>query len=302
MSAIRSALKSAGEAVLGSAVVGGLSDAWLRGRRLVLAYHNVLPRGARPEGDRSLHCDFDRFVGHLDLLEARRELVTLDDLLASRSSNPVVSISFDDAYAGAILLALPELAGRGIPVTVFVTPGLLGGGIPWWDAVSTDLGLSEEVRRECLERLGGVSERVLDWATRTGRSRSGAGEAGRIATDAELATAASLPGVTLAAHSWSHPNLVRTDDQELEEELNRVGPWLKERFGARARNWLAYPYGLSDRRVREAARAAGYQAGFAVSGGWHQIATDPFAIPRLNVPSGLSTKGLAARLSGFLDG
>ncbi len=298
---MRSALKRTAETVMGSAAVHRLSGARLRGRRLVLAYHNVLPRGVPPRGDRSLHCAFDQFVGHLDLLQARHELVALDELLASGSRKAAVSISFDDAYANALLLAFPELVRRGIPVTVFVTPGLLGAGAPWWDAVSSTAGLGDEVRREYLEELGGVSARVLERTERSGRPRSGAGEEARIATEAELITAARLPGVALAAHSWSHPNLVRTDDRELRAEMNRVGPWLEERFGDRVRNWVAYPYGLSDQRVREAARAAGYEAGFAISGGWHRNTADPFAIPRLNVPSGLSARGLAARLTGLFD-
>ncbi len=301
MSEIRRAFKRAAETLLGSGAVSKLSGAWLRGRRLVLAYHNVLPPGVPPTGDRSLHCAFDQFVGHLDLLQARHELVALDDLLSSGSKQVAVSISFDDAYAGALLLAFPELVRRGIPVTVFVTPDLLGAGVPWWDMISPEQGLGDEVRRECLEELAGVSARVLEWTKHTGRPLSGAAEEARIATEAELITAGLMPGVTLAAHSWSHPNLVRSDDRELRAEMNRVGPWLEERFGARARNWVAYPYGLSDHRVREVARAVGYEAGFAISGGWHRIPADPFAIPRLNVPAGLSAKGLAARLNGLFD-
>lgn len=300
MSGLRRGLKRAAEAALGSTALAGLSDAWLSGQRLVLAYHNVLPPGGPPEGDRSLHCAFDRFRAHLDLLQARHEVRALDELLTTGTSQPTVALTFDDAYAGALLVALPELASRGIPATVFVTPGLLGLGTPWWDAISDEMGLPDAVRRDCLENQGGVTARVVEWARGNGRSVARSGDAARIATEEELVRAAAVPGVTLAAHSWSHPNLVRCDDTQLRAELDGTLPWLTKRFGGLVRKWLAYPYGLSDGRVREATRAAGYEAAFAVSGGWHRKAGDRFAIPRLNVPAGLSTRGLAARLSGFL--
>lgn len=299
MPGFRGGLKRTAEAVLGSPVLASLSSAWLGGQRLVLAYHNVLSRGGSPGGDRSLHCDFDRFREHLDILQQRHPVRALDELLTTDAIQPTIAVTFDDAYAGALLVALPELVRRAIPVTVFVAPGLLGRGIPWWDAISDGRGLTDEVRRECLEAHGGKTAPILEWARGARRAVTDTEDA-RIATESELEAAAALPGVTLAAHSWSHPNLVRCDATDMHPELERTLPWLADRFGGRTRKWLAYPYGLSDGRVREAARAAGYEAAFAVSGGWHRKDGDRYAIPRLNVPAGLSAKGLAARLSGFL--
>jgi len=299
---VRYALKQAAETILGNGLVTRLSRTWRSGQRLLLAFHNVVPQGAPSEGDRSLHCSFDQFRRHLDLLQARHPIRSLEQALAPGSEETMIAITFDDAYAGAVLMGLPELSGRGIPATMFVAPGLLGAGVPWWDAIAGAEGLGDDVRRDCLETLGGESSRVMEWARRAGLRSSDGGETVRIATEAELTGVASLKGVTLGAHSWSHPNLVRCAEADLRHELSRTMQWLEERFGGQARKWLAYPYGLNDAAVRRSAAGAGYEAAFTITGGWYRRPQDPFAIPRLNVPAGLSTGGLAARLNGFLAG
>jgi peptidoglycan/xylan/chitin deacetylase (PgdA/CDA1 family) len=102
--------------------------------------------------------------------------------------------------------------------------------------------------------------------------------------------------LTVASHTWSHPNLSALNEDALGAELRRPLDWLRERF-AGVPAWIAYPYGLASNTVREAARAAGYDAGFMVAGGWIERAGgDALAQPRLNIPAGLSTSGLRLRL------
>jgi hypothetical protein len=63
---------------------------------------------------------------------------------------------------------------------------------------------------------------------------------------------------------------------------------------------ISYPYGISSPRVEHAARAAGYTAGLLIEGGWIFGGTieNPFAVPRLDVPSGLSAAGFELRTAG----
>ncbi|MGH7719607.1 MAG: polysaccharide deacetylase family protein, partial [Gemmatimonadaceae bacterium] len=121
----------------------------------------------------------------------------------------------------------------------------------------------------------------------------------RCTTEEELSAAARMPGITLGSHSWSHPDLSQLSREQLGEELTRPLAWLRERYQTVV-PYLTYPYGLSSPAVEEAARAAGYRAALRVSGGWAtSTARERYALPRLNVPAGLSANGFALRASGL---
>jgi peptidoglycan/xylan/chitin deacetylase (PgdA/CDA1 family) len=121
----------------------------------------------------------------------------------------------------------------------------------------------------------------------------------RGAQEHDLVAAAGRPGITLGSHSWNHPNLPRLDDAALATELTLPFDWLRERF-TNVLPVISYPYGLSSDRVESAARAAGYTAGLRIEGGWlsREAAKHPFAVPRLDVPSGLSAAGFELRTAG----
>src|SRR5687767_5486168 len=127
MRALRALLKSAAEHALGSTALGKFRLGTDRGS-LILAYHNVVPEPGGRVGDRSLHLGFDLFRRHLDLLAKRLSIVSFDQVLLGKATDGSAVLTFDDAYASAVRLAVPELAQRGIPATVFITPGLLGLG------------------------------------------------------------------------------------------------------------------------------------------------------------------------------
>jgi len=276
-----------------------------RRRGVVLAFHNIVPRGERPGADRSLHLPEATFCQQLDLLERYAEVVPLGDLLV-RSKRPVslprVAITFDDAYSGAVAVGLGELARRGLPATVFVSPGCLGSEGFWWDRVTTPKSevLPEAFRAIALETAQGRSDAVLALAREHGLLVGPVPAHARPASEADLAIAVQAPGITLGAHTWSHPNLAVLSPVELSAELGPPLNWLRTRF-ARVEPWLAYPYGLSSPVVEAAAAEAGYTTAYLVRGGWLPVV--PAAAlrqPRLNIPAGLSAHGFTLRTAGLL--
>jgi peptidoglycan/xylan/chitin deacetylase (PgdA/CDA1 family) len=119
------------------------------------------------------------------------------------------------------------------------------------------------------------------------------------ATEDELRAALVHPGITVGSHTWSHPNLTGLHTPELERELTRPLHWLCRHFD-RFIPWLSYPYGLSSPTVQEAVAGAGYQAALRISGGWvPRGPCHPLQLPRLNVPTGLSSGGFRVRIAGF---
>ena len=79
---VRAGLKQAVESLLIGAGVAGLARARVRDRTLVLAYHNVVPDGAPPAGDLSLHIGRSRFAAQLDELCRQADIHSLDQALA----------------------------------------------------------------------------------------------------------------------------------------------------------------------------------------------------------------------------
>lgn len=291
--------------VLERALVGaGATRVGTRARHaLVLAYHNIVPDDAVPvQGDTSLHLPRRVFARQLELLRDCVDVVPLARLFAGEPTcRPRVAITFDDAYAGALTLGLDTIRAYGLPVTFFVAPGLLGHPSFWWDDLARALGPRARAARDAaLKEARGLDGEVRAWMARQGIPSVPPSDLLRPATEAELVRAAHHDGVSVAAHTWSHPNLTQLEDAELRTELVRPRDWLASRF-PRALPVLAYPYGLSDPRVRTEAAGAGYRAAFRVDGGWIPGPdADPHALPRLTVAAGLSLDGFRLRLAGWL--
>jgi peptidoglycan/xylan/chitin deacetylase (PgdA/CDA1 family) len=269
---------------------------------LVLAYHNVLPDGEPACGEAALHLSAERFIKQLELLGNSCDVVPLANVLDPTPplAAPRVAITFDDAYAGAVRVALPELSRRGLPATIFVAPGLLDGRAFWWDALAVSpQGITDEARRHALDQCRGQDAAVRRWASENGIRLVEPPELCRSATEGDLQRAAAGTGLTFGVHSWSHPNLAALVSAELVAELVQPLSWLRDRF-TRVLPWIAYPYGQAPRDTR-AVRLAGLEVGMLVTGGWFpRSGVERYAVPRFNVPAGLSLDGFRLRLAGLL--
>jgi peptidoglycan/xylan/chitin deacetylase (PgdA/CDA1 family) len=287
----------------------------------ILAWHNVVAPGEGGRGDTSLHLDRRAFGRQLDRLAETHRIVPLGWLEgpaagaeatgAAGDGRPRAILTFDDGYRGVLRHAIPELTRRGLPATVFVCPGLLGGEGFWWDRVAEGGGgLTAEVRDRAMEGCGGRLEQVLDTFAH-----------GPVPPDYrpvdrdELRELAGAPGITLASHTWSHPTLPVLDTDELTRELARARRWLEEEVAAgdRLLDHLSAPYGRWSEEVVRAAARAGYRWLYRVEGGLaaagvpvsgDAASRDEGAegtirvLPRINVPAGASVRGVELRASG----
>jgi peptidoglycan/xylan/chitin deacetylase (PgdA/CDA1 family) len=299
---MRKALRGAVEFALIASGLPALGRQRRRGDTLVLAYHNVVPDGTEPFGDRSLHLPLDRFRAQLAALRETHDVVSLEQLEArSSSGRPRAAITFDDAYAGALQLGLPIVLEFGFPATIFVAPALLGRDAMWWDLLAEPVhGLDLEVRNHALETLRGEHDAIMSWARACGLPRSAPPPEARLGSLDELRAAVRQPGVSIGLHTWSHPNLARLDVAEATAEIVRTREWLSANVGE-PRPWLAYPYGSYENATLIAAGSVGVTRGFRVDGGWMRAeASSPLATPRLNVPAGISDRGFVLRLSGII--
>lgn len=188
----------------------------------------------------------------------------LADLLAAPADANAVALTFDDAFANFALEAWPQLREHRLPATLFVVSGHAGGTNDW----------------------GGRAQRGIPSLPLLGWD-----ELGRLAEE----------GVTLGAHSRTHPDLRRLDDAALEDEVAGSAEVIGARTGRRPEAF-AYPYGALDARVASA--AAGFRHACTTEMRALRPGDAPHRLPRLDAYY-LRGRGRLARwgstaLSGYL--
>jgi peptidoglycan/xylan/chitin deacetylase (PgdA/CDA1 family) len=237
----------------------------LRPRAAVLLYHRIADPSADPH---RLAVSPSTFAEHLEMLRSRYPVEPLPDLIEKLPrrayQDGTVAVSFDDGYADNLTAAYPVAARLGVPITVFVAVQPVLDGRPFrWDA--------------------------------------GDPEAGRPLTPEELRELAARPGVTLGAHTMTHPKLSALSSGAQERELADGKARLEELTGTEV-TLLAYPFGkradVSPETVRLAERA-GYRAAFLSQAARIVSSTPRFALPRLTVHD-VPAEALARQLDQLL--
>jgi peptidoglycan/xylan/chitin deacetylase (PgdA/CDA1 family) len=86
--------------------------------------------------------------------------------------------------------------------------------------------------------------------------------------------------VEIGSHTLTHAHLTQLGDAELSAELRGSRERIETELGRPCR-YVAYPYGDDDERVYRAARAAGYEAGFAAPG--RLAPASVYELPRVGI-------------------
>jgi peptidoglycan/xylan/chitin deacetylase (PgdA/CDA1 family) len=272
----------------------------LRNAAVILCYHNVVPEepaGVVPTG---LHITQSRFSDQMRWLAAHYTVVPLRELIARvRAGKPLrktAAISFDDAYLGVFDYAGPVLKELRLPATVFVVTDAATSGEPfWWDHPVAMRQSGPESSQRNLQDLRGDGRLILQ--------DLGATAAVNVPSETRPATwdvirAAAHAGLDLGVHSATHRTLPRLSDAELRSEMVNSRETLARYSGVTA-ELFAYPYGLWDRRVRDAARAAGYAMALSLNPRLVSAHADPWAVPRVNIPARISDSAFQAWITGW---
>lgn len=232
----------------------------------VLMYHHVEPAPLTPPARHpESYVTPAELAAQLDLL-ARRRFVPLTlaeaverTLSGTLPPRPLV-LTFDDGCRCFLDHALPELARRGVPATLFAVAGELGGSNRW-DA-----------------RGGERLETLLD---ADGLRRVAEG------------------GVEVGCHGARHADLsLPLSGDELSAETQGARSALEAAVG-RPVETFCYPYGRLSPAARRAVREAGFQAAVAIADHPGATAGDPWAVPRQPVRPGESAFELWLKARGF---
>ncbi len=211
------------------------------------------------------------FARHLDALERAGyrpiSAAALFDWFDGGATPPSGSfvLTFDDGFQGLYTHAAPLLAARRWPYTVFLVSELIGREDEWTR--------SENPGRRC--------HRLLDAR--------------------EIAEMQNM-GASFQSHSLRHRSLPTLDDESLRADLRDSRIQLQRLLDAPV-DFIAYPFGHTDERVQDAARAAGYRGGFSTRPGFNRISVDRYQIRRLDIAGSDSPAALLRKMRfGTNDG
>ncbi|MEI5664109.1 polysaccharide deacetylase family protein [Bosea sp. CCNWLW174] len=324
-----------------TAIAATGADRWGRGlaqgKGAILTLHHVRPAtagGFCPNGLLEITPDFlDRA---LTLIRAEGyDIVSLDEALA-RLVDPqpgrfFVALTFDDGYRDNLDHAWPVLAKHGVPWTLYAVRGFAERTARlWWleleEAIRALPRVSVELPDGRFDAPSGTDaekQKAFDqlyWRLRKGPeaillsaisdlARQGGIDAVALVERECLPTEtlrslAGAPGVTIGAHTLSHPMLAKHPEAEARREIAESKAWLEEALGIAVRHF-AYPVGdptSAGPREFALAREAGFASAVTTRPGhlFPEHAAHLHALPRVSL-NGLhqSEAALKALLSGL---
>jgi len=275
---------------------------------LILCYHRVAEGVEDPF---YLCVRPDNFAAHLEEISRAREPSTLEDVSVP-SPRPKVVVTLDDGYRDNLTNALPIAETKGVPITVFVTSGILGDhkGL-WWDRLGTllrsrpphvkeiDLPLDgrnvsvpvgssgirtdlDTVRRHLLPLPVVEIERALDAVSEQWQVGSAPPPDAETLTPGDLLQLAASDIATIGAHTVDHVRLRDRPAREQQDTISRSKAELEQAIG-RPVSHFAYPFGrrtdFDDRSV-DAVRAAAFDTACTTVPGTARVSADPYRLPR----------------------
>ena len=228
------------------------AERWERATRgvPVLMYHAF---GEWDEGDRYVisRRALSRQLRLLRLLGYRGvEFAEVADCLRERRLPPrrAVAITIDDGYRDNLEVAAPVLRHRGFPATVFLVSSKLGGVNDW-------------------TAEGALANRPL--------------------LSVEQARELRERGISLGAHTRTHPELPEQGDGEVREQVRGSRQDLEQALGGEIATF-AYPFGRFDERAVDAVDEAGFRGACTVEPRLVSPLDDALRVPRIEVRAGES--------------
>jgi peptidoglycan/xylan/chitin deacetylase (PgdA/CDA1 family) len=217
---------------------------------VVLYYHSI-PREKR-----------SGFAAQMDELSRHSTPLRADAQLSGSPVGRYVSVTFDDAYQNVLENAIPELAKRKIPATLFMVSDGLGRNPSWEDySASGDPAMNEPLLTE--EQLRTMPRDL----------------------------------VQIGSHTRTHPLLPQLSEQEARNELSQSRARLQEIL-QRDVTLFSFPYGAFNADLIKWCRDAGYEKVFTTAPRLASARGNDFAIGRVTVDPDDSPLEFSLKLSG----
>jgi peptidoglycan/xylan/chitin deacetylase (PgdA/CDA1 family) len=169
----------------------------------------------------------------------------------------------------------------------------------WWNLVKKLSPFERHARRELLNQIRHEIRLPENWRERFVQDPVLAGRFLILDRAGLLQMAAA--GMSIGAHTLSHPILARTSDALAWQEISESRTRLEEALGQSVAAF-AYPFGDSATvtgRDIKLAEQAGFRCAFMNVGGGFGSRIDRFAIPRVHVTADMKLGEFEAHIAGF---
>ena len=309
---------------------------WSRGKGAILTLHHVRPpRSVAFRPNALLEITPDYLDRALTLIRKRGiDIVSLDEAVArlkNRKPSPFfVALTFDDGYRDNVEHAWPILARHQAPWTLFVTPGFADRTARlWWLELEEAIAALPRIDLELPDgrfsavagtsaektaafdklywRLRKLPEGILLSAISDLGAQAGIDKAALVEREClpweTLRALAGAPGITIGAHTLTHPMLAKHDAAFAEAEVRESKARLEKELDLPIRHF-AYPVGdrgSAGPREFSMAEAAGFASAVTTRPGhlFAEHADHLHALPRVSL-NGLHQNEAALR--GLLSG
>ncbi len=296
----------------------------------VLTYHRIEDPEARPEPCPSLISATPAdFAAQMQYLQAHFRVVSVEQVLEAvrggRSLPPrALLLTFDDAYRDFAEHAWPVMRELGLPATLFVPTAYPDAPARafWWDRIHQALSTSQRDSLDCdgaILPLHSAQQRRHAYAVLREKVKSLPHEVAMGLVDALCSQLGAAPspnlvlswdelrrlaheGVTLGAHTRTHPLLHRLPAAQVREEAAASHADLQREIG-KTLPIFAYPSGGFDAPALEAIAAEGFELAFTTRRGINDLRRlRPLLLRRTSVVHRSSEPLLRAQLLSVTRG
>jgi peptidoglycan/xylan/chitin deacetylase (PgdA/CDA1 family) len=300
------------------ALLRALDRRFARGRYRIIFFHHVV--GDDDPLAAYLHAagyiTRPNFAALMAYLARHYSVVTLDDIAGNRPLPPnAVALTFDDGYADNAGQALPILQRHRLPAAFFPATGAIDTGCPlWYDTLSLILLETQATAvrasiggHDLVFTLGALADRsaaaaAITYALKSMPDQDKDRIIARLAADldvpqgrlarhnlmltwAQVQTMSRMEGITIGAHTVSHPVLSRVSLPRAEEEIAASRAAIAQKIGRPVR-FFSYPDGTAASftpAIADLVRKAGFALAVSTIPGSNGPESNPFALRRIAV-------------------
>jgi peptidoglycan/xylan/chitin deacetylase (PgdA/CDA1 family) len=194
----------------------------------ILTYHTVGDyKEILPAG---INIPIEAFRSHMDyLFQHEYKVVPLGEIVnhmihGQKLQGKALAVTFDDGYEDHFLHAYPILKRYGFPATIFLTVQYINGS---WESEKADGGRIKALSRDQIVKMqdGGF--------------------------------------IQFGSHGFTHRNLLSANEEDRVFEIRDSKLYLEKMLGQTV-DFISYPFGGCDEKIRHIVREAGYKAGFSI--------------------------------------